>query len=667
MAAPSRFRTWLRDATGTDELPVDGETSAWVLSLALHLVGLVLLAVLTLLIPGTDRFVLTTVPPELEEELLPEEFRFSDELHDEIGALSDAGASEAEAAAPLEAEISEVVIPLEPVSFTGDVQAFEITEPIIQGPTVDDHAIKKGVGSVGATGATGAVDRITSEIMLSLDQRPTLVVWLFDQSGSLEPQREEIARRFDRVYDQLGVIQAAGDDAFADAEEKPLLTVVAQFGSAAKLLTADPTDDLTEIKAAVRSVKDTDRGTNREGQENVFTAVGTLVDKYKTFRQRKPRRNVMVVVFTDEAGDDVDTLDPAIAICRKWAVPVYVVGVPAPFGRQDAYVKYVHPNPEFDQTPQRVAVQQGPESLMSERIKLGFLGGGPQDDTIDSGFGPYGLTRLTYETGGMYFTVHANRRTDRRLRGREIDAMSTYFAQFFDPRVMRRYRPDYLPVADYRQMVLQNRARRALVEAATFSQTTPMERVQTRFEKVSEAQLAESLTRAQRSAAKLEPKLQRLTTTLLAGEADRRKLTRLRWQAGYDLAIGRALAAKVRTEGYNTMLAQAKQGMKFKNERNDTWIIRPSSSVTSGSVLAKQAKKAEEYLTRVVTDHAGTPWAMLAQRELDSPFGWEWREEFSNLQARLARQANNNNNRPRQPREPQNLPPRKPNPKPPKL
>ena len=60
----------------------------------------------------------------------------------------------------------------------------------------------------------------------------------------------------------------------------------------------------------------------------------------------------MIVVFTDEAGDDVDQLDATIETCRKFAMPVYVVGVPAPFGREDAFIKYVDPDPNFDQSPQ---------------------------------------------------------------------------------------------------------------------------------------------------------------------------------------------------------------------------------------------------------------------------------------------------------------------------
>ena len=74
--------------------------------------------------------------------------------------------------------------------------------------------IIKGSGGVGATGAVGAVDRITHEILLSLDERPTLVAWLFDQSGSLKPERESIAKRFDRIYKELGIIEKSGNSAF---------------------------------------------------------------------------------------------------------------------------------------------------------------------------------------------------------------------------------------------------------------------------------------------------------------------------------------------------------------------------------------------------------------------------------------------------------------------
>ena len=123
------------------------------------------------------------------------------------------------------------------------------------------------------------------------------------------------------------------------------------------------------------------------------------------------------------------------------------------------------------------------------------------------------------------------------------------------------------------------------------SATTPMENVRLRFPRVDDGQFARDLSNAQREAAKLEPKIEALAAILRQGERDRDKITTPRWQAGFDLAIGRALAVKVRTEGYNAMLAIAKQGMKFKDEQNDTWELKPSDSVTVSSALWRRTRR----------------------------------------------------------------------------
>ena len=265
---------------------------------------------------------------------------------------------------------------------------------------------------------------------------------------------------------------------------------MASFGASIKLLTKKPTDDVAAIKTAVREVRD-----DPSGQENVFQSVRFLADKFRHYRLQTPQRNVMIVVFTDEAGDDVVQLDATIDACRKFAMPVFVVGVPAPFGREDAFVKYVDPDPNFDQSEQWLPVHQGPESLLPERIKLNFTGQRQYDERIDSGFGPYGLCRLTSETGGLYFTVHPNRKVGENVPSWETAAYSSHLAAFFDERVMRNYRPDYVTVDQYYELLTKNRACGALVEASQLSWTTPMEDVRRQFPKVDDAQLARELSR----------------------------------------------------------------------------------------------------------------------------------------------------------------------------
>lgn len=635
------------------------------LSVSVHLVALLALASITLYIPLRNRVILSLVPTQSNNDTpVPQVYQFSTELHDRIGAMAERGIDGARAAVPVQAPESRVENVLKPTIATasaGSIAMHNFNQTILTGPNIPENTVIKGASSVGTTGAVGAVDRITHEILLSLDERPTLVAWLFDQSGSLKPQREVIAKRFDKIYKELGLIEKQGNSAFKQHGQQPLLTAIAEFGNSVDLITPKPIDDLDQIKSSVRAIKDDPKD---NGTENVFQAVSFLAQKFRHYRLSTPRRNVMIVVFTDEAGDDIDSLDSTVELCRKYEMPVYVVGVPAPFGRTNAFVTWIDPDPHYDQTPQKAPLHQGPESLMPERLMLLF-GGKPENEVqIDSGFGPFGLCRLTYETGGLYFAVHPNRQTGKRLNEWETTGMASHLTMFFDERVMRNYRPEYVSTRQYMDLLKSNKACAALVEASKLSAVTEMENVRQRFPKNDDAQFARDLSNAQRSAARLEPKIEELVAILRTGEHDRDKITTPRWQAGYDLAMGRALAVKVRTEGYNAMLAVAKQGLKFKNPKDDTWVLSPTDAVTVNSALERDAKDARKYLERVVADNKGTPWAVDAERELRDPLGWEWHEEFSDLAGRIAR-AKMGKNRPR-PAKPE-TPPAKPRRPPPPL
>jgi hypothetical protein len=372
----------------------------------------------------------------------------------------------------------------------------------------------------------------------------------------------------------------------------------------------------------------------------------------------------MFIVISDEIGDDAVGLDKTVNICRRNEIPVYVVGIPAPFGYRETFVKYVDPDPKYDQTPQFLPVNQGPESLFPECVRLQFAGRA-DPNPMDSGFGPFALTRLCYETGGIYFTVHPNRNVNREVRRGEIDDFSAHLKHFFDPNVMRAYRPDYVSVEEYGRRVAKNKTRMSLVKAAELSQVGQLDAPTLRFVKADEAAFANALTEAQKAAAILEPRLNNLYEILRLGESDRPKEVELRWTAGYDLAMGRVLAAKVRAEGYNAMLAAAKRGLRFSNEKNNTWVLEAVNEFNTGSQLAKAGEQAKAYLDRVVREHPRTPWALLAELDLKTPLGWRWKEEFTDLSPRVAANAGNNNAppAPARPARAPAPPPRRPPPK----
>ena len=613
------------------------DITAWTTSFGFHVLLLVFLAIASFVLPEKQEELDLSyqIADLLEEEPLPQEFLSTQHPFDEIGALSQNGDDAASSASLVVTDQSLVIFEPEVITDYGERLAID-ADAVSEGTELSDEWPVQGDSSVGTTGAVGALDRITHEIMTSVELQPTLVVWLFDQSGSLRKERKKILSRFYDIYDELGVIEASKNPAFKRHKDKPLLTSVVGFGKSSHLLTEKPTDNIDEIINAVEAIQD-----DSSGEENVFQSVIMCAEKFRTYRTaRNGGRNVMIVVFTDESGDDIDKLDNAINLCRKLAMPIYVVGRPAPFGRQQAYVKWIDPDPDFDQRPQLVPVRLGPESLLPERLKLRFARSGGGDDFLDSGYGPYGLTRLCYETGGLYFAAHPNRHEGRSISRGETSNLAAHFSTFFNTDVMRKYQPDYLSTQEYMHRLRSNPARGALVAAAEYSWTQPIEDIRTRFPKRDEASLARILSLAQRNAAIRQPRIDQICQTLKAGERGRAALESLRWKAGYDLAMGRALASKARTDGYNAMLAKIKQGATFTKEKNNTWILVAESEFANTS-LESIAKKAQMYLDRVMEEHPDTPWALLASRELKVPLGWRWEEGYTYMPPVV--EVNNNN------------------------
>lgn len=639
MGLLKNLQNWWQARTGEEETPFDGDSSAFFASLLFHMLLLIVLGLVPFVFNNPN--VSLTIAAPLKEEFeeldltVPKEFASSPLISEQIGGNSVGDVGMAMSLAQIVSDVSVVPSPTElPAEPSGDI-AINNEISVATGLNFSRNLTVKGATGEGVTGAVGAIDRLTQEILRSLEERKTLVVWLFDQSPSLSRERVAINERFDRIYEELGVIEASGNPAFAKHEDKPLLTSVMSFGQEVKLLTKQPTDNLQEIKAAVAGMAQ-----DESGVEKIFSAVYLAADRFKPFRTRdpvknEPERNVMLVAFTDERGDDLEGLEATISMCRRYAIPVYVVGVPAPFGQEETYVKWIDPDPSFDQTPQWGRVNQGPETLFPERIKLGFgedVDKGP--DPMDSGFGPFALTRMCYETGGIYFSVHPSRNVHREISRDETPALTAHLKYFFDPQIMRRYRPDYVPAEEYLRRAEANRARAGLLMASKKSWVQTLDEPAVRFVQRSEPELASALTEAQKVPAKAEPALLDLYNILKEGEADRARETTLRWQAGYDLAMGRVLASLVRVQAYNARLAEAKRGMPFKDGDSNTWVLVPSDDISVDSRLAGMAAKAKEYLQGVINYHPGTPWELLAKRELELPLGWNWTEEYTDLAPR---------------------------------
>jgi hypothetical protein len=225
--------------------------------------------------------------------------------------------------------------------------------------------------------------------------------------------------------------------------------------------------------------------------------------------------------------------------------------------------------------------------------------------------------------------VHPNREIGRAIEAK-LRTTQLISATSSDPEVMRRYKPDYVSRQTYMERLMSNKCRQApfkrLKYPASACSITPVV-----FPKLDEAAFTNIVSQAQRSAALLEPKMNQLDEGLRLGEQDRDQELSPRWRAGFDLADGRVLAGKVRAEAYNGMLAIAKTKLKFQDAKSNTWVLQPADKIETGSQSANLAEeKAKTYLNRVIAEHPGTPWGMMAERpSWQHLLGWTWTEQFT--------------------------------------
>jgi len=575
---------------------------AWGISLLLH--ACIFLLLLTITLPEILLPELNLTSSFEKEEVQVAEYVIDSEPTEQLGSMSNLNIQGASAAIAQSKGLD---------NHREEIRRIEnaITNPKIENiETLTMPSEAETIENIDLTGTTehpggteGAVDRMTLEIAASLRQRRTLPVWLFDESISLEHRREEILARFENVYRQLGLM----DD--IDTKEA-LKTGVVGYGKDVHVLVEEPSSDIEELVKAVKTIK-----SDVSGVENVFTAINMALKQYAPMRRRM-RANMMFIVVTDERGDDFGgdsygILEDTVRKLSREGVRVYCIGNSSPFGRQKGYVhvKWTAPDgTEFeDDLPD---ADQGPETPLAEGLQLPFwTANAKQLERMSSGYGPYTLSRLCAETGGIFFVAD-----DTTVRK-------------WDPQIMRQYAPDYRPGPEYRKQLQSNLAKQALIAAAQLAINEPVPVPQRAFQANNDNILREQITEAQKPLAVLDYFLQRVHAAIEVGEKHRDKLDTDRWRAQFDLAMGRILAMRVRAYGYNSLLAEMKSSPKrFEKEGSNQWTLQPSEQIGGGANVQKMHDKALLYLNRIIEEHPDTPWAFLAKIELSEPLGWEWRE-----------------------------------------
>jgi hypothetical protein len=575
---------------------------AWGVSVLVH-VG-IFLVLLTITLPEIiiPEFNLSSVAEQ--EEIRVEEYVLDSTPTEEMGSMSNLNIQGASAAIAQTKGLDNHVEQIDRIEqdiVNPKIELYEAVTMPSEAQTLENIDLTGTTEHPGGT--AGAVDRMTLEIAASLRQRRTIPVWLFDESISLESRREEIIARFENIYRQLGLM----DD--IDTKEA-LRTGIVGYGKDVHVLVPEPSADINELNKAVKSIT-----SDVTGVENVFAAINTAIKQYAPVR-KKMRANMMFIIVTDERGDDFggdsySVLEETVRKLTREGIRVYCIGNSSPFGRQKGYVRVkwkAEDGTEFDEDIPDA--DQGPETPLAEGLTLPFWTAQAQQlDRMSSGYGPYTLSRLCAETGGIFFVA-------------DDTTQKKWPAQ-----VMRQYAPDYRPGNEYRKQVQTNLAKQSLIAAAQLAVNERVPVPQLSFQANNDNILREQITEAQKPLAVLDYFLARVHEALEAGEKHRDKLDTDRWRAQYDLAMGRVLAMRVRAFGYNAVLAEMKSNpRRFEKAGSNQWNLDPSDKIEGGANIRKMHDKALVYLNRVIDEHPDTPWAFLAKMELSDPLGWQWRE-----------------------------------------
>lgn len=477
------------------------------------------------------------------------------------------------------------------------------------GMEVDESIVVQGTTGEGIIQLDAALDRVTWEIAANLKERKVLVVWLVDASGSLLEQRKVVTKRMRRIY---GELDALGKQGQVPNQDQPVLSAVVSFGLKTNFVTPNPTADVDELVTGLEKFPIDDSGV-----ENVFGAVRQVIEKWQSFRTQQGRR-ILLMTVTDEAGDDYgQSLNTSINMLNRLGGKAYVIGPPAVFGKRQGFVPYLAPE---DGKTYQIPVDIGPESAMAENVQLPFWFNGPQYENLSSGLGPYALARLVHETGGVYFMTNMTTTSG-------LAPTGTYANQ-----TMKLFAPDYKfgSPEEYMKSIAKHPLRMAVHNAGELSLKYKALGTPTLELRVNPGNYIQTLATAQQtvaiSTAMIENVLLAFNPNL---EQSYSKEQSLRWRMAYNLCYGRLLAQKLRCYEYNSALAQMKlMGSGDVASKTNHWIFRPDVNINYAAGTKKQKDLAETLLKRCITEAPGTPWAILAARELQYPFGIKVIERF---------------------------------------
>ncbi|MBW3538977.1 MAG: VWA domain-containing protein [Planctomycetes bacterium] len=493
----------------------------------------------------------------------------------------------------------------------------------------DDLGEAEVTGEVGAIveGYGAALGRLTQELIRLMRSEKLLVAWIFDESESMRDDQQDLKKRLYRVYEELKIVERDPNAAGGSTRklDEVLLSSINSFGRVVRAQTQKPTADLGELMKAIDQIP-----VDPTGDENTCAAISAVIRQYQG-QARHEKRKLVVIVVSDESGDDGHLVEQVIQDAKTAKAPIYILGREAVFGSLYAHVRWKQPETGYIFY---LPIRRGPETPFAEQLQ--FDGYRRRLDSQMSGFGPYEQVRIARDTGGIFFQLpheeqdlnDFDNRKNEMLNLREylpsLDSRREY-AEARDRSDFRKAIWDvivllnpYQPNSDWLNLPDPETTR----ETFTVLPAQFMPRIKERLDQM--LRIDAALASAQKHLERVRPLREREPS--------------LRWRANYDLIQAQLYWYRLRLFEYALGLDQfVKAGLAeslVKNPMHNRWYVReaPSDWVypdeaqqklfkISPDDLKVMHKTAQEQFAHVQELHPGSPWFRRAEFELGRKFG----------------------------------------------
>ena len=233
---------------------------------------------------------------------------------------------------------------------------------------------------------------VSRRILAETRSGSTLLCLLFDESRSLVRERALMSKQLERIFGDLKFT-------LPDKQKRNLKWALVSY-SGRPSIHVRPTTNAAAVQKKLLHIP-----INKSGVENVLQAVEFCAKQF-----RKAAKRTLIVIVTDEQGDDVGlglnagddvkaALRNAASACDKANARVYILGresmmnwgsfwvsVETPEGRSSAPLERGLPTRRHEVCP---------------RLRFAGIGG----KAIPSGFGSYSLSTLANHTGGQFLII----------------------------------------------------------------------------------------------------------------------------------------------------------------------------------------------------------------------------------------------------------------------